>query len=702
MGKYRKLKDNFLKGSFKMFNQKRIQQILLALLFFVCIFVILFTSLKPQKFDINIGQRAPVDIRAPKEIEDRYETERLKDAASDQVALRYKLEPNVQIEVKKDIESFFNLVYGVREDEELDRFQKQNLIALNDLNISADVSRIALDASIERLKYLENYIYEIIEQNMSAGIKIEDLQKEKNNIKDFISGLDELDSGLKELSIAIINATIRPNQFFDPEGTDQKRQEARESIERQMIKKGEIILREGEIITADRHALLQELGLLIGVSQIDVMLYAGVALIVLVLELMIIAYIYVFNRELLDKIGRLFMIAIIFICVLIISKVLSVISIYLMPVAAAAMLWAILTDARLSFLLNLCLTLVVSVITGNDITFLFMALVGGTVGIFSVLNTQQRGSIFISGFLVSIAHLMTVMGIGLINSNEVLGVLTYGSYGFINGIFSAILTVGSLPLWESLFDVVTPLKLLELSNPNHPLLKKLLIEAPGTYHHSIIVGNLSEAAANAVGGNSLLARTGAFYHDIGKTSRPYFFKENQLTSENPHDKISPTLSSIIITSHVKDGLELAKKHNLPQEIVNFIDQHHGNTLVAYFYHKAKNSENGENVDIESFRYKGQKPQTKETAIVMLADSVEAAVRSLSSPNKEKVEKLINKIIKDKLEDGQLEESNLTLGELEKLKNTFVNVILGIFHERIEYPDLDLKEVKGRKSDESSH
>lgn len=304
--------------------------------------------------------------------------------------------------------------------------------------------------------------------------------------------------------------------------------------------------------------------------------------------------------------------------------------------------------------------------------------------------------------MVSLAHIVTVIGIGFINSHEVSSVLTNGFYGALNGIFCAVLTVGSLPLWESVFGVVTPLKLLELSNPNHPLLKKLLIEAPGTYHHSIIVGNLSEAAANAVGANSLLARTGAFYHDIGKTSRPYFFKENQLTSENPHDKISPSLSSLIITNHVKDGLELAKKHKLPGEITAFINEHHGNTLVAYFYHKALNGENGEKVDEESFRYKGKKPQTKETAIVMLADSVEAAVRSLSAPNRDKIQKMIEKIIKDKLEDGQLEDCDLTLKELESIKQAFINVILGIFHERIEYPDLDMKEAKGRKAIESGH
>ncbi len=702
MGKYSNIKNNFFKTFLKGFNQKKIQQVLLALFFFICVFSILIASLKPDKFDLNVGQRAPADIRSPKEIEDRRETDRLKELAAESESLRYKQDPSVQIEVKKDIERFFLLIYEVREDENLDRFQKKINLTANDLNISGDILNIALDAPVERLKYLENYIYEIIAQNMSRGIKIEDLQKEKNNIKDFISSLNDFDNSLKELSVTIVNATIRPNKFLDIDATEQKRQEARENIDRVMIRKGDLILRENEIVTFDRLKLLKELGLLTEYSKMDLMLYAGVALIVLVLELLIIAYIYVFNKELIEQVGRLLMISIIFIFIIVISKVLSSISLYLMPVAACAMLLSILTDARLSFILNLCLTLIISVITGNDITFIFMALVGGTVGIFSVLNTQQRGSIFISGLMISAAQLVTVMGVGLINSSEVATVATYGFHSIINGVFCAILTVGSLPLWETVFDVVTPLKLLELSNPNHPLLKKLLIEAPGTYHHSIIVGNLSEAASNAVGGNSLLARTGAFYHDIGKTTRPYFFKENQLTSENPHDKITPSLSSIIITSHVKDGLELARKHKLPQEITAFINQHHGNTLVAYFYYKAKSGENGEMVDIESFRYKGLKPQTKEVAIVMLADSVEAAVRSLTAPNKEKIEKMINKIIKDKLEDGQLEESNLTLGELEKIKQSFVNVILGIFHERIEYPDLDIKEMKGRKANESSN
>lgn len=696
-------KEQQSKGFFgKVFNHRRIQHFFLALIFFISIFAILLTSLKPEQYDLAVGQRATADIRASKDIEDRSETQRLKNLAADGVEPEYKLETSFHMEVKKDIESFFNLIYLIREDAELIPLEKRIAIETNDLNITGPYVTTALEAPIERLRYLENYIYEIITSTMNNGIKIEELQKEKNNIKELIMTIDDFDDNLKELSVAIINATIRPNKFLDLELTQQKKQEAMESIDKVMIRKGDIILREGESATYDKLQIMSELGLLTADSKIDVMLYLGIAAIVLVIEFLLIAYIYVFNKELLQKTSRIFMLVLIFICVLIISKVLSIISIYLMPVAVSAMLLAILLDARLALLVNICLTILIGIITGNDITFIAMGLIGGTAGVFSMINTQQRGSIFVSGLMISLINLITIIGIGFINSSEIAKVLTFGFYGVLNGILCSILTVGSLPLWETVFGIVTPLKLLELSNPNHPLLKKLLLEAPGTYHHSIIVGNLSEAATNAVGGNSLLARTGAFYHDIGKTSRPYFFKENQLSSDNPHDKINPSLSSLIITGHVKEGLELANKHKLPEEIKDFITQHHGNTLVAYFYHKAKSTNSEEEIDENIFRYNGTKPQNKETAIVMLADSVEAAVRSLTSHTKDKIETMIHKIFKDKLEDGQLEESNLTLKELEQIKQAFITVLLGIFHERIAYPDQEIKDLKGRKAYESSN
>ncbi|MFO7820033.1 MAG: HDIG domain-containing protein [Halanaerobacter sp.] len=245
-----------------------------------------------------------------------------------------------------------------------------------------------------------------------------------------------------------------------------------------------------------------------------------------------------------------------------------------------------------------------------------------------------------------------------------------------------------MPYVENIFGITSPVKLLELSNPNQPLLKKLLVEAPGTYHHSVIVGNLAEAAADKIGADSLLARVGAYYHDIGKIKRAYFFTENQIGSENPHDKLSPNLSTLIITSHVKDGVELAHEHKLPSDIIDIIKQHHGTSLVSFFYQEAMHDEKYKQVDEDEFRYDGPKPQSKEAALIMLADMVEAAVRSNSTAqsNPGRLEKLVRDLIKQKLDSGQLDESDLTLKDLDKIAKSFVNILKGIFHNRIEYPD----------------
>ena len=280
------------------------------------------------------------------------------------------------------------------------------------------------------------------------------------------------------------------------------------------------------------------------------------------------------------------------------------------------------------------------------------------------------------------------MSIGMLVSNDITGILKKSAFTFVGNLFAGILTIGFLPFFESAFDVVTIVKLLELSNPNHPLLKKILIEAPGTYNHSIQVGNLAEMAAEEVGGNPVLARIASYYHDAGKIKRPYFFKENQTGRDNPHDKISPNLSTLIIISHVKDGLELAKEYNLPKVIQDVIMQHHGTTLVKYFYITMKNnSEKPEEVKEEDFRYPGPLPSSKESAIIMLADSVEAAVRSIPEPTKGKIEEMVNNIIKDKLHTGQLDNCELTLKDIDKIKKSFLKTLNSMYHSRIEYPSL---------------
>ena len=367
---------------------------------------------------------------------------------------------------------------------------------------------------------------------------------------------------------------------------------------------------------------------------------------------------------------------------------------YLLPVAAASMLITILLDTKLAIFMTILFSIFTGIMTDNQLPYAINAFIGGLVGVYSVSKFSQRLDWVKAGVFVAGANIACILSLALMNSYTLRSTLIALSLGVINGFFSAIFAYGSLPFLESGFKVTTSVRLMELANPNQPLLKRLLLEAPGTYHHSILVGNLGEAAADVVGADSLLVRVGAYYHDIGKIKRPYFFIENQLGGENPHEKLTPALSSLIITSHVKDGLELTRQYNLPPVISDFISQHHGTSLVTYFYHKAVEIGNADNVKEEDYRYHAPKPQSKEAAIVMLADNVEAAVRSMTAATPDKVEVLVRRIIKERLQDGQLDESALTFKDLDRIAVAFTRILSGIFHTRIEYPESIINGMQG--------
>jgi putative nucleotidyltransferase with HDIG domain len=424
-------------------------------------------------------------------------------------------------------------------------------------------------------------------------------------------------------------------------------------------------------------------------------------------------YLYQQRKDIYQNENYLILIALVVVSALLIAK--AIISIYikpewasllgyLIPIASASMLLAILLDTKLALLVTAILSGLVGVITGNELRFALVGLVSGMVGVYSVSKLSQRSDLAKAGLVyISTANVVTIISVELVtrgfnSSTMALGIIV----GIMNGIFAAVLTIGVLPYLESAFKITSSVKLLELANPGQPLLKQLLMEAPGTYHHSIIVGNLAESAADAVGGDALLVRVGAYYHDIGKLRRPYFFIENQRTYENPHDKLTPNLSTLIITSHTKDGIEMAREQNIPQPILDIIEQHHGTSLVSFFFHCALESEKSERtVNEADFRYEGLKPQTKEAALVMMADSVEAAVRSLHKPTPGRIEGLVRRVIKDKLQDGQLDECNLTFKDLDIIAVAFVKLLSGIFHNRVEYPDTVIKELERRKVRDAS-
>ena len=661
--------------------------------FTLIMFLMIIENIEPKKIKVRVGDIAPDNIMATKDIVDKRATEKLKQEAMDRVEPRYRITPSVQMKMKNDIKVYFNTVRDIKTYENISTNKKvQMLKEQSNIKLSQREYTISVRMDNKIINNLENTIYEVVNQIMSAGIKEEELEYEKESLKSIFESL-EITKDEKELGISIINTTIQPNKFTDAEATQKKKMEEAEKVEPVIVKESQMIVRKGDNIDENILDLIKESGLLKEKEGIDFSTAIGTLIILLFIDAIIGLYLYYFNKDALNT-STILILAIIIISTVAISKGVYSISPYIIPIAAVPMSLAIIINPRLGLIINFILTFLIGLIFNLDEAILAMFLIGGSIGAFSIINSSQRYNIFFNGLIVGIINVLTILSFSLIKKADVVTTLVKCGYGILNGVICSILTIGTLPIWENVFQILTSLKLLELSNPNQPLLKRLMLEAPGTYHHSVLVGNLSEGAAEAIGANPLIARVGAYYHDVGKLKRPYFFKENQFDLDNPHDKLNPTLSTLIITNHTKEGLELADKYKLPKEIKDIIVQHHGETVVAYFYYKALQSENSNNVKIEDFRYKGPKPQTREAAIIMLADSVEAAVRSIKEPNKGKIEEMVRNIIKGKLEDGQLEECDLTLKDLNTIANTFCTILLGIFHDRIEYPKLDLKEIKG--------
>ena len=677
----------------------RMQRVLIALAIYVSVLALVLSAVMPERYSLQAGDTAPVDIPAPRDIVDTVATEKLKDQARASVNPTYTRDHSIPVEIRNSIERFFDKVYEIRDEEDLslqeklDKLKKESRLVLDDTDFGT-----ALSADREQLDMLRRDVLDVTDQIMSVGVTPDALERTRREAEDFFSK-QQIGQPLRDLGYNICSRVIKPNMLPNLEETNKDIEAAVSRVEPVIIRKGQNIVNKGETVTPSQIELLNASGVL-KQGIIDYKLLAGYSLLILMLGLLTALYIRNFHAQIYYNKSSLLLIGTVVVLVLFLSLGANIISGYLAPVAAVSMLITMLLDAKVGFMVNVPVALLVALIADGNITVLFLSIIGGLVGALITMVSHQRRDLLASGLLVGGSNALVIICMGLIAGSAVLEVLSQSLWGLLNGVFAAIFTVGTLPAWENLFGIITPLKLLELSNPNQPLLKTLLMEAPGTYHHSIIVGNMAEHAAQKIGANPLLARVGAYYHDIGKIKRPYFFTENQIAMDNPHEKITPSLSTLIITSHVKDGVELAKQNKLPGVITDLIKQHHGDSVVSYFYHKAKQGENGSKVNMDSFRYEGPRPQTKEAAIVMLADSVEAAVRSMTDHSPGKIEGMVRKIIKEKLESGQLEESDLTLKDLDIISDAFLDILGGIFHNRIEYPELE-KDMKGGKSHDGS-
>ncbi|MBL8007319.1 MAG: HDIG domain-containing protein [Ignavibacteria bacterium] len=360
-------------------------------------------------------------------------------------------------------------------------------------------------------------------------------------------------------------------------------------------------------------------------------------------------------------------------------------------IPVASILLTIIFDSRLAFYTVTVICFFTALIRGGDFSILFVSFCGSVLAIFSERDIKNRSQIFRSFFFILIGYIFSITALSLVRIEDSQKLWIKLMLGGINAIMSPVIAYGLLIFYERVFRISTDLTLLELSDFNHPLLKELSSKAPGTFHHSIIMGNLSEAAAESIHANQILARVGCYYHDVGKLLKPQYFIENQLDLFNKHNDLNPSISTKIIIGHVRDGIELAKKYKLPKEIIDFIPMHHGTTLVSYFYDKAQNSSKEEVSDL-MYRYPGPKPQTKETGIVMLADAIEASTRAIEDPSPQKLENKIREVIRSRFIEGELDECDLTLKDLTKIKESFLKILLGIHHHRIKYPDKNQLEL----------
>lgn len=496
-------------------------------------------------------------------------------------------------------------------------------------------------------------------------------------------------------------AFIQPNLTVNMDEYNQRlnRELADISDIKEVVNRGDIITRAGVKVTERQQRILQEMSRLMRSQAVQKGWLAMMApalsriLLVAMVFAMLYLFLYYFRREIYNSNPKVLALLLVFSLQLLVIALMDrwELSIYLFPVAVLPILVTILFDAEVGVLSTLALALLLGIMHRFNYTLALMTVVVGTVACFSSRRVRKRSNFIKIMFLVAIAYAAYILLVENMKLTASSDVLTESVYGVINGIVSVFLTIGILPVFESIFGITTDITLLELSDLNHPLLKRLALEAPGTFHHSLSVGNLCEAGAVAIGANPLLARVGAYYHDIGKIEIPEYFVENQLSVKSKHESLTPSMSSIILTAHVKKGRTLGEEAGLPDDVLNFIEEHHGTMVMTYFYDKAL-KQGLESPSVEKFRYPGPKPQIRETAIAMLADAVEAAGRTLEDPTPARINNLIQRIINDRFQSGELDECPLTLRDLAKIKEAFAQILIAAFHQRVEYPVKEKAEV----------
>ena len=689
------------------------------------VFGLVALTITPVKYDIAVGEVAPATITSSRDITDEISTEAQRQEARESVSAIYTRDAGVTALEEENISGYFetavlqsknmqdeyveefvkNSNYGmtqeayksVFEPAEVDwesfltvEMKQQVRSALADQNMPDGAIYALASMDSMQIGSMGQIVWTAAENVLKHGILEDNLAAEKNDMESLLRQRFS-DPGMLYLAYYPAETYLKANLVYDETGTQEAREAAAEKVQPIIYKQNQTVVVAGEVVTEAQMAVLTALGV-VGGERVDYSLYAGMLLLLTLVFVVYGIYLYQFESKVLTDARKLLVLASIVVVIVVISVPLARLDARIVPALFGTMLTCVLVSQKSALAFNVFLAIIAGIICSWNsgllsetmIRTLMVTLIGGSVSVFSLYKPGHRGALIFAGLLAGAAGVAVVTLFGVVGTANVKleSLIEDGSFALGSGLLSGVLAIGTLPIWEAVFRVSTPAKLLELSNPNHPLLKRLSIEAPGTYHHSILTANLAEAGADAVGANALLCRVGAYYHDVGKLKNPRYFKENQ-RGENPHDMMDPRESAKIITAHLNYGMEMAQKYKLPRDVQKIIAQHHGDGVVPFFLHKAM--EAGMQPDEDMFRYRGTKPSTKEAAIVMLADTVEAAVRSMGDPDREQVKDMIEKLIHARFTDGQMDDSPLNRRDMSTLGKAFLSVYDGALHERVKYP-----------------
>ncbi|MBC6974511.1 HD family phosphohydrolase [Bacillus sp. Xin] len=675
------------------------------------LFFALMNNVKPEQLDVKMLSISKQTIHSPIKIEDKVTTDKKKREAAQKVEDQYTYRSEYKQNKVEIVNSVFEAIKEVEAEtkaadpdeqkkvsaaERLEKLKKKLPTDLTK-SLSDSVLLQLVNAEPDQLTLARDAVVTAINNIMSTHIKMNEENDAKERFVNEIRNVN-VNSDLKEALNTLGKYAIEANYFYDSVATKEQKQKAMDAVATVYILQGQILVKEGDTITREIYDQLKLVGLLEQGNTFQP--FVGLAIFIGVLLFFMHKQFETFLKLKREEKPYILAYTTIVAITVVLMKIISLFQkleyagiAYIVPVAMGTILVKLMIGDRFVFITSMIFSVCGSILFNEGVT----STLNYSVGIYVLLSSlsvsiflrekNRRTMILQAGILVSVLNVVVLAALLLLRNGN-FSPLEIGSQLLMaaaSGIISSILAMGILPYLEGGLGIVSSMKLMELSSPNHPLLRKILLEAPGTYHHSVMVANLSEAACEAVGANGVLARVAAYYHDIGKTLQPHFFIENQMGIENPHDKLDPETSRDIIIAHVTNGVKMLEEHHIPQEIIDIAGQHHGTTLLKYFYYKAM-KEDKEKYTEEMFRYPGSKATSKESAIVGIADSVEAAVRSMNHPTPEQINNLVQSIIKDRLQDGQFSECNLTFKELQIVGKTLCETLNGIFHSRIKYPE----------------